>query len=430
MNINPNQIPFSQEAENYVLGALIINPELKHDTALELSTSDFYNSDSKSIYSAIMAIDFIDLIQVSEYLLTKKVSFDPYERLTMIMAAIPSTQAIKHNIRIVKEKSICRKIINSAYEVIEMAESGVMDFETAKGEIFKKFDIEIIKEQMSETMSELVNDFDRMMESRKQNNGSFKRWGIPWLDKRTMGMWDGQLILLAARPSVGKSTLGMQVAKYNAFRQLNILYFSLEMSSVSFIEKIISSETMIDSNLLRQPQLLSAAENKRIKDSGNEIKKMNLRIFDKIFSLEHVMSKTRQLHSKNKIDIVFIDHIHIMRTSHKAFNQNDKLGYISGNLKLFAKELGIPIVALAQLKRLDGVNPEPNLSDLRDSGSLEQDADTVIFLHDPLAGKYQEQPKQIVALKLIIAKQREGERDISKVVEYNRPVQRISQRED
>jgi replicative DNA helicase len=225
---------------------------------------------------------------------------------------------------------------------------------------------------------------------------------IPWLNETIVGLQKGDLIILGARPSIGKTALAMQMAHHAALNGHGCIFFSLEMGKLALSLRIACSAANVDSQLLRLG-ILTHDERRRLLDAISELKSLPLWIDKSCRTVGAMHAKVRRARAKASVGAVFVDYIQLIGTDQQAENENVKISEISRGLKLMAEEYSVPVVALSQLSRPPkGTNPEPGLADLRASGSLEQDGDVVAFLHAP-DGKLGTGPR-----KLIVAKQRNG----------------------
>jgi replicative DNA helicase len=199
------------------------------------------------------------------------------------------------------------------------------------------------------------------------------------------------------------------------------------MTDMQLIEKMVSNDAYVNSNLLKLPAEMMSDEKKAVEEAIVEISTLNMTIFDNVFTIEEIVATAKQQKAEHGVDLVLIDYLQIVQTNRKFGTNNERIGYFSMAIKQLAKGLNCPIITISQLRRPpEGVNHQPTLVDLRDSGNIEQDADVVLLLHDPNAGKLDTGNTD---LKCIIAKQREGERDVGHMFRYQKAQQRILEEE-
>lgn len=415
--------PYSDEAEKSVLGCMMLDKQCVETALFMLSEDDFYVDKNKWIFSAIAklaqrgtAVDYVtimDSLSADGNLENIGVSY-----LAQIQDIVPFTKNIEQYCAIVKEKATLRSIIinfsniiNSCYdgqytlsEIVDEAERFVYDLSMDK----TSNNFVSLKDEAGKTIVKLADIY----QNGGQSDGIMS--GYKALDAITNGFQPSDLILLAARPSVGKTALGLGFAANAAIREKkSVAFFSLEMSAEQLVLRVISSETDVNSMKLRRGAQ-SNAEWKKITFLNSKLNEDNIKLFiddTSGISTGDALSKLRRLKAKEGLDLVVIDYLQLMTASTMAKNANreQEISTISRDLKKMAKELNIPVIALSQLSR----NPDkrgdgrPMLSDIRESGAIEQDADIVLMLYRK--SNYDETYENQEETELIIAKHRNGE---------------------
>jgi len=424
--------PHDVEAEKAVLGAILIDAKLIHDVVgiLGIDADVFYDGKNKKIYSAML-----DLLQNSTPidLLTLKSNIDQKHELERIggmdyLTSLVETVEVSANAEeyahIVKDKYLLRSLIKACGDVINIC----LTEKKSTSEILDKS----AKKIMDVTFDRVTeSDFDQLGELGKKflteigvthRRGPLK-FGFRELDSRTFGLHQGELIIIAARPSVGKTTFGTNVC-LNVSRQLvkeyknekppAVCIFSLEMSSDELLRRVLSSEAHIAMNRLRYEtldQCITSRDESRISSTINKMQ--GYPVFIDGASSPTVLemkAKARRLQTERGIALILIDYIQLMPGSMGGVKYRQfEIAEISRQLKLMAKDLGVPVIAISQLSRevekRTGKSKKPRLSDLRDSGAIEQDADLVLFLHrQDEADEGNANP----IMEVIIGKQRNG----------------------
>jgi replicative DNA helicase len=417
--------PQNQEAEKSVLGAMLLDKSAISETITILNESDFYNPAHANIYKSIIELfnsnKPVDIVTVSA-------KGHDLEYLSELASNVPTTANAKHYAGLVKSRAIRREYIKAAQEIIDLSYTGefdnIIDF---KNDVMQKIDIEIkdLKKSESDIKQIGMKVFNSIEERYKNNNDNKLQYGFGWLDKKTGGAHNKDLTILAARPSVGKTAFAMQIALNMAEKQNNIAVFSLEMGSDQLVERMLSNYSKIDTQKIRFPKSMNDTDWTLLGQASN-VMDLPIRIFDDVFKIEEIRSKCRDLKIKNQLDYVIIDYLQLCDTMKKVGSTNERVSHISRQSKLMAKELNVPICMLSQLSRAnEHDNRRPKLTDLRDSGAIEQDADNVFFLHDANYGKYTDDQPLHSSIELIVAKQRNGDRDIFAEVKFYKKVQRF-----
>lgn len=396
MDINSSiikQAPISIEAEQAVLGAIIIDPQVFDTIGGMLTAEDFYLEDHKHIFTTLTrmymqnkTIDSVTLVnELSEF--SGKSQENSIQYIALITNSVPAVSNVKDYARIVKEKSILRRIIEvcddvsrTAYEdsapvrtILDSAEQKIFDI--AQGNETKEF------KHISDVLRNVYLDLQITAENKGAVSGV--KTGFSDLDRMLVQMGKGDFVIVGARPGMGKTSFAMNIATNVAkFSKKAVAIFSLEMSCEQLVTRVLSSEALVDSHKLRTGQL-TPEDWSSIADSIQSLSGCDIYI-DDTSQITTTEMKTKLRRVPN-LGMVVIDYIGLMQPTTSTDNRAQQVGEISRNLKIMAKEFGIPIVCCAQLNRgtesRPGVGKKPTLADLRDSGSIEQDADIVLFLY-------------------------------------------------
>ena len=412
--------PHDIEAEQAVLGSMLADSEAVNAAVEVLKEEAFYRDDNRVIYQAIINLynksEPIDILTLKDELesMNKFEQVGGYEYLASLPDKVPTTANVQKYIKIVEEKSILRNLIRTANEIIELGYNPTEDVEDIMDGAEKKiFDIMQSKNQKgySPIKDVLVESFTKLEElyNRKQHITGVPT-GFSELDYKTAGLHGSELILVAARPAMGKTAFALNIATNAALRgNAPVAIFSLEMSKDQLVNRILCSEAMVDSNKVRTGRL---EEDDWIKLAGaiGPLSESEIYIDDTPgISVMEIRTKCRKLKKEKKIGLVVIDYLQLVQGSNKRIGSREQeISEISRSLKILAKEINVPVIALSQLSRAVEQRPDhrPMLSDLRESGAIEQDADIVMFLYrDDYYNK--ESEKKDIA-EVIIAKQRGG----------------------
>jgi len=411
--------PHNIEAEQSVLGCIVLDMEVLPAVAGILRKDDFYREDHKEIYDAILELyqkaQPVDLITVSDVLKARGTldSVGGLEYLTYLVNSVPTTANATHYAKIVEEKSILRKLIKTSSDIVNMgyeaSEEVSIVLDLAEKKLFDILQSRNVR-GFSHIKDVLVETFNKL-EELYNNKGHIT--GIPTgfidLDYKTAGLQNSDLILIAARPAMGKTSFALNIAQYVAVhKNIPVAIFSLEMSREQLVNRILCSEVMIDSHKMRTGKLEDEDWQKIAKALG-PLSEAPIYIDDTpgATALE-IRSKCRRLKLEKNLGLVVIDYLQLMQGSGRSENRQQEISEISRSLKILAKELNIPVIALSQLSRAPETRSEhrPMLSDLRESGAIEQDADLVMFLYRDDYYNQDSDKKNIA--EVIIAKHRNG----------------------
>ena len=412
--------PHDIDAEQAVLGSMLTDKEAVNAAIETLKEDAFYRDDNKAIYQAIMNLysksEPIDIITLKDELesMDKFEQVGGFEYLASLPEKVPTTANVQKYIKIVEEKSILRKLIRTANEIIELGYSPTEDVEDIMDGAEKRiFDIMQSKNQKGYTPIKdvLVESFAKLEElyNRKQHVTGVPT-GFAELDYKTAGLHGSELILVAARPAMGKTAFALNIAANAALRgNAPVAIFSLEMSKDQLVNRILCSEAMVDSNKVRTGKL-EDDDWVKLAEAIGPLSESEMYIDDTPgISVMEIRTKCRKLKMEKNIGLVVIDYLQLVQGSNKrGGSREQEISEISRSLKILAKEINVPVIALSQLSRAVEQRPDhrPMLSDLRESGAIEQDADIVMFLYRDDYYNKESEEKDIA--EVIIAKQRGG----------------------
>ncbi len=427
--------PKSIDAEKCVLGAIILDNKALPVAQELLCDEDFFLESHRKIYRAMGQLSeksmVIDLLTIKEALENsgelEKIGGAVY--ISSLVDGVPKSANIEYYAKIVKEKSILRELINSSQNII----SNCLDLDTPPEEILDLAEMSIFKiagERLKThfiPMKDVAAESLKLLEQITDHKEAIK--GIPTgferFDELTLGLHSSDLIIIAARPSMGKTTFCLNMARniaMNASKKVGV--FSLEMSKEQLFLRMLCSEARIDSHRLRMGKL-SKPEIEKLKMAFYTLSESSIFIDDTPgIGIIEMRAKTRRLKAKLGLDALIVDYLQLMHGRGRYENRNQEITDITRSLKELAKELRIPIIVVSQLSRAPekrGTDAKPQLSDLRESGAIEQDADIVVFIYRKELYKPDSDNKGIA--EMIIAKQRNGPTDtfnLTFIKEYTR----------
>lgn len=412
--------PQNIEAEQAVLGAVLIKKEALTEVQEVLKPEDFYREAHRIVYSAMEDLfinnEAVDLVTLTEQL-RKKDQLDKVGGLAFVTAlanSVPTAANVIYHAKIVREKAELRSLIDAATEIAGKAYEDADEVETIMDEAEKK----ILSIAASRTVSDfepiksiLMNSIDRISTLYESKGGlTGLSTGFKDLDALTSGLQASDLVLVAARPSMGKTAFTLNIAAHAAMRGHSVAFFSLEMSKEQLVQRMLCSEGAIDSQRLRTGQL-EGEEWGRLIGTADKLSKAKIYIDDTPgITVMELRSKARRLKAEHGLELVVIDYLQLMqgRSARNSDSRQQEISEISRSLKALARELNVPVVALSQLSRSVESRQvkKPMLSDLRESGSLEQDADIVMFLYRE--DYYDQDTENKNITEVIIAKHRNG----------------------
>ncbi len=388
-------VPYNNDAEMYVLGSILLENEVINQVIGKLLPEDFYNEQNATIFKAMLTLanneQKIEIVSVTEQLVRDKVANkEEYKRyLVELLDMIPSVSSVDLYINVVEEKAIERKILSNMQTLSDDILTSKYDFNT----ILDKAEDIILKVIKKRRTSEFMSIAEAAKKVYEQIEGfvgnktdlTGLNTGYQNLNKATLGFQNGDLMILAARPSVGKSSfainLALNIAEFNNDKHVAI--FSLEMSIEQLMMRIFSCKSNVELSKIRSGQL-SSDDLLLLSLAKEEVSKLNLH-FDESSNtnIADIRAKCRQLKQANQLDFIIIDYLQLVTASDVRGNRQEEVSKISRQLKTLARELEVPILALSQLSRSIETREDkrPVLADLRESGSIEQDADVVMFLY-------------------------------------------------
>ena len=411
-------LPNDVLAEQATLGAMLQDRESVIEAMELLSEKDFYREDNREIFAAMSDLftagKNIDIITVNEQLLLRssleKVGGMAY--LSNLTDSVPSTSNIVSYITIVHQKAILRNLIKVANDIIKMGYSQSQDVDTVIEETEKRI-FEVLQNKNSKdfiSIKEILFTIFGDLEKRVQNKSKLS--GIPSgfidLDAKISGLNNSDLIILAARPAMGKSALAINIATHVAKQNVPALIFSLEMSKEQMISRILASEGNVNSMNIKNADLTSD-DWVKLSSASSKVSDMPLYVDDTPgLNPTELRAKCRKAKLEKNIGLIVIDHMQLMETKIRSASRQQEITEISRSLKILAKELNVPVIALSQLSRGNEARNDkrPMLSDLRESGSIEQDADIVLFIHREDYYNPDTEKKNIA--EIIISKNRSG----------------------
>ena len=412
-------LPNSPEAEQSVIGSMIMDSDAIMAASEILTSEDFYQRQYGILFDAMVELynegKAVDLVTLQDRLKEKDVPPEvaSLEFVKDILDSVYTSAHIRQYASIVHEKAMLRRLIRTTEGIANACYAGKESME----DIFVDTEKQIFDIIQQNTSGEYVpikdvvlNALDKIeMASRTKGNVTGIPTGFIDLDYKTAGFQPSDLILVAARPSMGKTALVLNIAQHMAFREdVTVAVFSLEMSKEQLVNRLLSLESRVDSQSIRTGNLTDEDWSKLIEGAG-VIGKSHLIIDDTPgISVTELRSKCRKFKMEHNLGIIIIDYLQLMTGSKRSESRQQEISDISRSLKAVARELNVPVVALSQLSRAVEQRPDhrPMLSDLRESGAIEQDADVVMFIYrDDYYNKDTAKPN---VAEIIIAKQRNG----------------------
>lgn len=394
-DLEGGRLPYSVEAEQAVLGAVIIDPKCLNEIAVQMKTEYFYIPQHREIYSAMSAmyelsqtIDFVSLLE-------KLKSDGVYDEaggkayLTQLVQTVPSAANVLTYVAIIRERYYARALMTAAQNIIKDVNENEMDsgrlLDNAEQRIFEirqGREISGLTHIKSVIENETYDRLSKMADPETRADYIGIPCGIGELDKMITGLNKSDLIILGARPGMGKTSFALNIVRNVAMNTgRTVCFFSLEMTRDQLAQRMLSSEAGIKSEKLRTGEL-DDDEWTRLAQAGDALSKANI-YFDETSSIT-VPEMKAKLRRMKQVDLVVIDYLGLMKSARQTENRVQEVSEITRNLKIMAKDLKVPVIACAQLSRgteAKGKSHRPALSDLRESGSIEQDADIVLFLY-------------------------------------------------
>lgn len=414
--------PSDVETEKALLGSILLRPEAIHEVVDILNNESFYAHKHGVIFSAMFDIykkgEPIDLVSLSSRLKELKTldSVGGMSYLTGLVDTVPSSMNAKHYAEIVQKKHTMRQLIEAAHHITELGFSEESELEELLDKAEKRI-YEVTSAPSNKKfipIGDVLEDAFERLDKLQKSSGTLRGvpTGFPELDSKIAGLQQSDLIILAARPSMGKTALALDIARHTAIRHgTSVGIFSLEMSAQQLVDRMLASEAQVDAWRLRTGKLSTDDEFERISDATNKLSQAKIYIDDQAGNnILKMRSVARRLKSEKGLDLIIVDYLQLMVPAGKNRQQDNmvqQVTEISRSLKQLARELDVPVIALSQLSRaIEQRRGRPQLSDLRDSGSIEQDADLVMFIHNE--DRYKEAGERSNIVELIIAKHRNG----------------------
>ncbi|WP_422927344.1 replicative DNA helicase [Singulisphaera sp. PoT] len=411
--------PQNIKAEQGVIAAALLDNEVLHDVVSLLKVDDFYRETHQAIYRVIRDQydegKAIDVITLSDEL-SRRGEFESiggHEALVEILGSVAHAANAKYHATIVREKSVQRRLIESANEILR---DGYSDTFTAE-DLLEKAERLVFSIADDQTqgdtveLSSVVQDaMDRIIarsESRQPVTGTGT--GYIDLDDMTGGFQQGQLIIVAARPSMGKTAFALNICEHAALAlKVPVLFVSLEMGQVELAERLLCARSRVDGHKIRTGQNLAHRDLTQLSNSFNELRESPLFIDDTPSrNMLQITANSRRLKSRADLGLIVLDYIQLVDSDESRDSRQEQIAKISRRLKTLAREMKVPVIALSQLNRAveNREDRRPRMADLRESGAIEQDADMVLLLHRP---EYYDPNDQPGVAELIVAKNRNG----------------------
>ncbi len=412
--------PHHLESEQAVLGALMLRPAALHEIMDVIIAEMFYAKKHATIYKTIMELsgkgEPIDVLSISARLKEKKMieEIGGGSYLSELMSNVPSTVNIRHYAEIVYKKFILRSLIDAseqiaslAYDENDMDAASILD--TAEKNIFRissSLNVKGAFVSIKQSLVEAWEQIEHLHEHKDEIRGV--PTGYADLDNLIAGLQKSDLIILAARPSMGKTTFALDIMRNVALSGRPVGIFSLEMSANQLVNRMLSAESRVDAWSIRTGHGLSSQHFTALQEAASRLQKAPIYIDDQAGnSIIKMRSVARRLKAEHGLELIVVDYLQLMTTSKNYDNMVNQVTEISRSLKQLARELDVPVLALSQLSRaVESRGGRPRLSDLRDSGSIEQDADLVMFLHRE--DRYKEQAEKDNITEVLIEKHRNG----------------------
>lgn len=420
-------VPQSREAEEAVLGAVMINPESYYDVAQFLKSDDFYIHRNRWIWEAFthlheqrIPIDFLTVAQELEQK-GQLAEIGGQAYLTSLISNVPSSLHAEAYGRLIEQSSIRRRMIEAANTIAKLAYQEGTSIDTVMDEsekaVFGVSERRMTRDlqPIQQVLSQYYDRIDQLSQRDEETMGVPS--GFIDLDRLLGGFQPSDLAIIAGRPGMGKTAFMLTAAKHAAqIHKKHVAIFSLEMSNEQLVQRLISQETGIDSHRLRTGKLNE--DEWSLFTHAIEVLSATKIFLDDTPSLTPLQMRTkcRRLHLEFGLDLVLIDYLQLMSSGTRSENRVQEVSFISRNMKILARELNVPVLAAAQLSRAveQRADKDPQLSDLRESGSLEQDADVVMFIHRP--EMYEKDTLRANIAQIKVAKHRNGPTGVIELV--------------
>lgn len=410
----------NKEAEKALLGCLILENSLINKANAVITEEDFFFLDNRKLYAEV----------ITKYSTTKSVDITVLQscdiEYLVSVCDVLTVSNFQMYLDDVKNKSIKRQVAKQLDEIKAKINDDAEDITEIKTSLFEaartiQGETKITTTTMADILIETMNNLEKQY---NQGLTAYKKWGLPWMDDKTGGVKPA-LTILAARPSVGKSALALQLAVNVAMQDAKVAFFGLEMPNEQNMIRLLSNVGKINKNYFDKPWTLDERAWIQIGTTASKVSELNITFFDTIFKVDEIILKCEELIADKGLDFVIIDYLQLVEASKNYKTTNDKVSYISRTLKKFQQQNKIHVLALSQLNRETEKQNYPTLANLRDSGSLEQDADNVWFIH-PDNMDYEESKKaDYIDVSLILAKQRGADRNLLKHLKFYGAMQKF-----
>ncbi len=413
--------PQNTDAEQSVLGAILLDNQALNNVLETLEAKDLYSEGHRRIFSAIIELsdrsEPVDLITLTNVLKNKKQldSVGGTAYLASLVDNVPSAANVGHYAKIVKEKAILRQLIGTATGILKTSYETGTDVDQVLDEAERAiFEISENKIRPSfYSMKGIIKDSFKAIERlyEKKNLITGVPTGFDKLDDLTAGLQKSDLIIIAGRPSMGKTAFALNLASHAAVEMnLPVAIFSLEMAKEQLALRMLAADAKVDSQRLRRG-LVGETDWPKLTAAAGRLSEAPIFIDDTpAITVLEMKAKARRLKAENGLEMLVLDYLQLMRANGQKDSREQEISEISRSLKALAKELGVPVIALSQLNRKveDRTNRRPQMADLRESGAIEQDADVIAFIYrDEVYNKSEDNPEKGIA-EIIIGKQRNG----------------------
>jgi replicative DNA helicase len=415
--------PHSRDAERCLLGGMLRENIVINDVIQLVRTENFYFDAHQKIYQGVLALNDkanpVDLVTLAEWLREQKYVEDigGYPYLAELWEAAPTAANVEYYAKIVREKAIIRNLIHAGNEILRDAYDQVQPADELLGDAERKI-LEVAELGITGqhvTLQEAIHDAYERIDARASNTmPAGLATGFLDIDEITAGLHNNELVILAARPSVGKTAMALNIVRniiisdpVRGAEPAGVFFVSLEQARVELAERLLCAQARVDSHKLRKGHL-GSDDMDRLMKAGDVLSRAKLFIDDTpAQGMLRIAANARRLKKRYDIRLVVIDYLQLIDPDNKRDSRQEQVSQISRRLKFLARELKVPVLSLAQVNRSseDRGNHKPRLADLRESGAIEQDADTVMLLHRP--GMYEGGQEDNI-IEVLIAKQRNG----------------------
>jgi replicative DNA helicase len=422
-NQNLRVPPHSIDAEQALLGSIMVRESALHDVIETIRADMFYENKHGEIYEAMLDLfsdgTEIDLLSLSDKLEAREVLTDigDSEYLTELVNTVPSASNIEHYADIVFNKYMLRQLIKAGDDITQLGYQEDDEIEDILDEAEKRL-YDITDEDSRNNFVALSNELEEAFERLERLNASDEELrgiptGFPKIDDKLSGLQPSDMVVLAARPSMGKTSLALDIARQTATdHDTSVCLFSMEMSSQQLVDRMLAAQSRVDAWKLRTGKVRADDEFQQLRDALGSLSQAPMFIDDTPGNnIIRMRSVARRLKREEDLDLIIVDYLQLIQPTGRAKNSDSmvfQITEISRDLKILAKELQVPVLVLSQLSRaVEKRQGRPKLSDLRDSGSIEQDADVVMMIHNDDKYKENEEEKDNIT-EILIEKHRNG----------------------